>query len=419
VAAFDDGERMLDGLLQASHRCALDELPGLVAEYGAAAGLHDAVIYLADRRREVLRPLRGAAAAGGEVVGELGVDSTLAGRAFRDVAMMRARIEPASGEPAVQAGGQIALGDHWLWVPVLDGTERLGVLGMRVQAVEEVVLARARGLASLVALLVMSKQAYSDTYARLIRTEAMSLAAEMQWTLMPPLTFANEAVVISAALEPAYEVAGDAIDYALVGRVAHLSIFDAMGHDLSAGLTASIAVGGCRNNRRQGAGLVETSEAIDAAIGDQFERTRFATGVLADLDTHTGLLSWVDRGHPPPLLIRQGRWITTLECQPAPPMGLGLGIAPVLCQDQLEPGDRLLLYTDGVTEARSPRGERRFGLDRFADFIIRAEADGMSAPETLRRLVQTILTYHNGNLHDDAAVLLVEWRSGADRRLML
>jgi serine phosphatase RsbU (regulator of sigma subunit) len=178
-------------------------------------------------------------------------------------------------------------------------------------------------------------------------------------------------------------------------------------------------VASCRNNRRQGAGLVETSEAIDAAVGDQFDRTRFATGILADLDTRSGLLSWVDRAHPPPLLIRQGRWITSLACQPAPPMGLGLGIAPVLCHDQLEPGDRLLLYTDGVTEARSPRGDQWFRLDRFADFIIRSEADGLSAPETLRRLIQAILTYHDGKLRDDAAVLLAEWRVGADRRLAL
>jgi serine phosphatase RsbU (regulator of sigma subunit) len=364
------------------------------------------VIYLADRQQEVLRPLRGDGAAGGQIAGELGIDSTLAGRSFRNVEAVEAR---GQAEPAL----------HWLWVPLLNGIERLGVLGVRVQDVDEAVLARARRLAALVALLVASKRAQSDTYARLTRTKEMTLAAEMQWTLLPPLTFANQALVISAALEPAYEVAGDALDYALAGRMAHLSIFDAMGHDLSAGLTASIAVASSRNNRRQGAGLVETSEAIDAAVGDQFDRTRFATGILAQLDTDTGVLSWVDRGHPPPLLIRQGRWITSLGCEPAPPMGLGLGVSPVLCHDQLEPGDRLLLYTDGVTEARSPGGDEWFGLDRFADFIIRGEADGLSAPETLRRLIQAILTYHDGGLRDDAAVLLVEWRAGAARSQML
>lgn len=79
-----------------------------------------------------------------------------------------------------------------------------------------------------------------------------------------------------------------------------------MGHDLSVGLTASIAVASCRNNRRQGVGLVVTSEAIHHAVGDQFDQTRFATGILADLDTQTGVLGWVDRAHPAPLPIRQG-----------------------------------------------------------------------------------------------------------------
>jgi serine phosphatase RsbU (regulator of sigma subunit) len=409
-----DDERLLAGLLLASRRCSLDELAGLVARHAALAGFHDSVIYLLDRQQEVLRPLLGDGVQGRQVVGEFGVDSTLAGRVFRNAETAEARTE--AGESAT---GPVDPADHWLWVPLLNGIERLGVLGMRVHTVDEAVLARAERLAALVALLVVSRRSQSDTYARLTRTKEMTLAAEMQWTLLPPLTFANDAVVISAALEPAYEVAGDALDYALAGQVAHLSIFDAMGHDLSAGLTASIAVASSRNNRRQGAGLVETSEAIDAAVAGQFDRTRYATGILAQLDTETGLLSWVDRGHPPPLLIRQGRWISSLECQPGPPMGLGLGIAPVLCHDQLEPGDRLLLYTDGVTEARRPRGHERFGLDRFADFIIRSEADGLSAPETLRRLIQAVLSYHDGSLSDDAAVLLVEWHAGADRQRVL
>jgi serine phosphatase RsbU (regulator of sigma subunit) len=89
-------------------------------------------------------------------------------------------------------------------------------------------------------------------------------------------------------------------------------------------------------------------------------------------------------------------------------MGLELGGTPELCHDQLEPGDRLLLYTDGIVEANSPDGEP-FGLDRFTDFIVRREADGLTAPETLRRLVHTVLAHQNGDLQDDATVVLAEW----------
>ncbi|WP_236700508.1 PP2C family protein-serine/threonine phosphatase [Allosalinactinospora lopnorensis] len=196
----------------------------------------------------------------------------------------------------------------------------------------------------------------------------------------------------------------------------HLAIFDAMGHDISSGLTASIAMGTARNNRRQGKGLVTIGEKIDKAIAEQFDPPRFTTGILASLDTRTGRLSWVNRGHHPPLVLRQGRQVAVLESAPSSPMGFGLEDPAELSHYQLEPGDRLVFYTDGVVEARSPVGEL-FGLERFTDFIIRREADGLAPPETLRRLIQTILDHHDGRLQDDATVLLVEWAVRREEQL--
>jgi serine phosphatase RsbU (regulator of sigma subunit) len=88
-------------------------------------------------------------------------------------------------------------------------------------------------------------------------------------------------------------------------------------------------------------------------------------------------------------------------------MGLSSGIE----RYQLHRGDRLLFYTDGIIEAQSPEGEM-FGLDRFIEFIVRHEAEGMTAPETLRRLIQSILRHQHGRLQDDATVLTVEWQAG-------
>ncbi|MGV9253096.1 PP2C family protein-serine/threonine phosphatase [Streptomyces sp. NPDC003697] len=397
-----DGRRMLAGLLTASHLMPLELLPSRAAAHAAAVGFSQVLIYLGDLQRDVLRLLTGAGLDAGQgAVGEedeLKIDGTVAGRAFQ-----YGQILP--GAPAGQGAA------HW-WVPLLDGAERLGVL--RVTTADDD--ARAREdmllLAAVVALIVDSKRRSSDSHARLTRTQPLNIAAEMQWHLMPPRTYADGRMVIAAAMEPAYSISGDAYDYATAGHVAHLSIFDAMGHDTDAGLTAHLAVGTCRNSRRQGAGLVEITERIERTLIEQFGKRRYATGILACLDTRTGVLTWVNRGHHTPVVIRGGRWSTHLSCRPAHPMGTGLGLPVTLCRDQLEPGDRLVLYTDGITEARGT-GDEEFGLDRFTDFLIRHHADGLPVPETLRRLIHAVLEYHDGQLQDDATVLFCEWLSPA------
>ncbi|GHH43774.1 hypothetical protein HNQ79_002601 [Streptomyces candidus] len=119
---------------------------------------------------------------------------------------------------------------------------------------------------------------------------------------------------------------------------------------------------------------------------EQYGPTRCTTGIVADLDTSTGVFTWINRGHHPPVIIRGGRWVSELRCPPAHPMGTGLGLKTTLCREQLEPVDRIVFYTDGITEARG-RGNGIFGLKRFIDFLIRHHADGLPVPETLRRLV--------------------------------
>ncbi|MEV7996396.1 PP2C family protein-serine/threonine phosphatase [Streptomyces sp. NPDC086077] len=122
----------------------------------------------------------------------------------------------------------------------------------------------------------------------------------------------------------------------------------------------------------------------------------------------TGAFRWVNRGHLLPVVIRGGRWATTLSCPAAGPMGTGLDLPAQVCVDQLEPGDRLLLFTDGITEARDAAGEL-FGLERFTDFLIRHQADGLPVAETLRRLIHAVLEHHDGRLDDDATVLFCQW----------
>ncbi|MEU3957096.1 PP2C family protein-serine/threonine phosphatase, partial [Streptomyces achromogenes] len=251
---------------------------------------------------------------------------------------------------------------------------------------------------------------------QLVRTAPMNVAAEMQWNLTPPPAYAGHEVTVGAVMEPAYQVGGDAFDYAVDGTTLHLGVFDAMGHDTTAGITANVAVAACRNARRQGASLAQTSEQVEHVLLEQFSTSRYVSGILADLDTGSGRLTWINRGHHLPVLIRDNRWTTELECPPAGPMGTDLGLPVIECVEHLQPGDRLVLYTDGVVEARDRRG-REFGRERFVDFVRRHHAGRLTLHETLRRLMAAIMEHHEGRLDDDATVLLAEWRGGHQEEL--
>ncbi|MFS0693602.1 PP2C family protein-serine/threonine phosphatase [Streptomyces nitrosporeus] len=399
-----DVRRMLAGLLAESHVMSFEDLSNGIEKHAAAAGFTETLVYLGDLQRDVLRLVTGKGLdAAREPEGhqaEFPVEGTVAGRAYQYGDITAAA---DSSGPAYR----------W-WVPLLDGTERLGVLHVRTATDDQETREAMFALASLVAMLVVGARDTSDSYARLTRVKPMNVAAEMQWQLMPPRTYVDGHVSIAALMEPAYEVSGDAYDYATAGDVVHLSLFDAMGHDTAAGLTANLAVGACRNHRRQGTGLADLGDAIERVLLGQFRGDRYATGVLAELDVTTGVLTWTNRAHLPPVVIRGGRWTTLLACPPAHPMGSDLALPTTVCREQLQPGDRIVLYTDGITEARNAAGEE-FGETAFLDFLIRHHSDELPTAETLRRLMRTLLAHHEGRFQDDATILLCEWFGPTNR----
>ena len=140
-------------------------------------------------------------------------------------------------------------------------------------------------------------------------------------------------------------------------------------------------------------------------------------GAVSRLNLDTGLLRWVNAGHPDPLIVRDGALLHPGMCRPNPPIGLQNTKAAV-CETQLHPGDRVVLYTDGIVEARSPEGEY-FGEERLAHFIYQATAEGDTAPETLRRLMRRVLAHQADQLQDDASIIVLEWRTEDERQLQL
>ncbi|WP_306186774.1 MULTISPECIES: PP2C family protein-serine/threonine phosphatase [unclassified Streptomyces] len=386
-------------LVQAFHELAPEDLPELLQRHYEALGITGLTAYCADLRQEYLIALPGSR---GDTT-PLPIDSSLGGWAYRTVSL---RI-------AESGNGKLAL-----WLPVIDGIERIGVLGVEVANLNADVLERCRALASLIAFVLISKGTHSDGYANLQRRQQMELPAEMVWAFLPPKSIGTPYVTSTAILEPAYNLGGDAFDHALQGDVLHAAIVDAMGHDLYAGLTSSVALAACRNARRSGAELSSIIGTIDASIHEAFPN-RFATGVFLHVQRTTGQLSWANCGHPQPLLLRRQEVVPAAFDSPAE---LPLGWGPLhpdvprrVHSMQLEPGDRVLCYTDGVVDARSSAGEP-FGEKRFVDFILRATAAGEPAFEVLRRLVHAILDHQQQHLTDDATILLFEWHPTGTHR---
>jgi serine phosphatase RsbU (regulator of sigma subunit) len=385
-------QKMLNSLVAAARLDVPDELASLFADHGRALGADNVTLYLVDHEQYVLVPLPRQT---GPKRDALSIEATMAGRCFRQV-----RIQESDG-------------GRRFWVPVLDGLERLGVLELDFTAADQRVdEEQMHAFAALVAEIVVVKSAYGDLFHRIRRRQPMSLAAEIAWRLLPPLTFGTDRLIISAVLAPAYDVGGDSFDYAVDATTARFALFDAMGHGLDAGWLATVAIAAYRNSRRQGLDLPATVTAIDTSINAHFNSEQFVTAVLAELELASGRLNWHCAGHPAPLLLRNGRIIKELDVNHGLP--LGLGGTPEIMEGRLEPGDRLLLFTDGVTEARSPNGQI-FGLERLIQLIVQQETAAQPTPETLRRLMHAILA-HAGDLSDDATTMLVEWQgSGAQR----
>lgn len=368
------------------------ELTRVVDVAGRVLGATSARVLVADYGLVSLQPL----GEDGPTGPRQPIDGTMAGRAFARGAVLTSGTGPTT-----------------LHVPLAEGSERVGVLELVHPAWTDELLSVLDPIVRVLVLVLISKRRYTDVILRGRRSERLSLAAEMQWSLLPPLTCSTGQVSVSGILEPAYTIGGDSFDYALNPNCAEVAIVDAMGHGMPAVSLSVLAVNSLRNARREGLGLDAAYLDTGAAIEAQFGFPRFVTGQIASLAVDTGVLTWLNAGHPLPLLIRDGSFAGELTCRPSLPMGLGgevRGIETVA----LQPGDRVLLYTDGVVESTSPDGEQ-FGVDRLVDFLVRSTLDGTAPNETVRRLSGSLMAHNAAHLRDDATLLLVEYH-GPDAR---
>jgi serine phosphatase RsbU (regulator of sigma subunit) len=314
-------------------------------------------------------------------------------------------VAPADGESPVNSSRA------WtVLAPVTERGEVLGLLELTLPAEPDAAILTDIGrIAHLLSFVIIANRRHTDLFEWGQRTSAFTLPAEIQRRLLPAaFTCEAGAFTLSAWLEPAASVGGDSFDYSLARDVLHLSLTDAMGHGVASALNATLCVSSLRNGRRAGASLLDQATAANASIWQHAGATGsegFATGLLGRLDLRTGTLALVNAGHVFPYLCRDGH-VSTVTL----PVDLPLGMFPDTTYRStdlvLEPGDRVLLVTDGMLERNA------------ADLDLRAaivETRPLHPREVTRALTRAVLELTGHALSDDATLLVLDWRGDHGR----
>jgi stage II sporulation SpoE-like protein len=362
-----------------SHR-----LPAAVLREAHAAGAGRAAVFVVDIDGSCLIRLAGDEDFPDRIQTPLGVGPELAPETFDDVKeIVTSKVPDATLHP--------------LWV-------RDRAVGMLVACGGD--QADLRSLADQGALALELGSGYTDVIHRVRRRKQISAAAEIQQNLLPPRIANLDGARLAGGVLPGYQVGGDFFDYAENEDGLWLALGDAMGKGNAAAAMSSLALGALRSARRNDATLEQAAEAVHDATFELGGAYHFLTAVLAIWHRDTGVLACINCGHPPPMLLERGGAVRDLAGETTYPLGM-VRRERAFHRIELptEPGQRILLYSDGIPERRDD-ADQLFGMENVRRTL--RECADASAAGAVRALQDEVLGFSASPLRDDATILLVD-----------
>ncbi|GAA2191623.1 PP2C family protein-serine/threonine phosphatase [Micromonospora lupini] len=300
-----------------------------------------------------------------------------------------------------------------LYLPLTVWGERLGVLLIELPTVPgPTVTGHATDIAGDLAVAMRAADRETDRYRRARRRERLSMAAEMQWDLLPGRSVAHRAFHLAGQLEPAYTVGGDHFDWSLDGDRLTLTVLNGEGSGLAASLLTAVTVNAMRNARRSDGGLVEQAELASDTVYYQHRGRRHVATLLLELDIHTGRVRAVDAGSPH-LLRMRGATVEPMKLEQQLPLGMFAETRYEVQEFLLAPGDRVFVVSDGVWAAE-PAGREPYGQRMMARSLRATRLQ--PATEAVGTVMRELHAYHaDSDLRDDAVVVCLDWHGPRER----
>ncbi|TYK44117.1 PP2C family protein-serine/threonine phosphatase [Actinomadura decatromicini] len=348
-------------------------------------------LFLADYHLNVLVPVNGPAADEA-----LKVQGTAAGQAFVSRCPVIRQHVSAEG-PACQ-----------LFAPVTARGERLGVLSVLTLAPDaDRLIDDLVEIGELVGAALKVAWNHSDRYERARRRQRLTLAAEIQWQLLPGHGSTSKEFSLAGHLEPAYSIAGDNFDWSTEQDHLTLTVTNGSGTGIQAALLTALTVGALRNSRRSGEELADQAGLAGAVVNARYRGHEFTETILLRIDLASGLVSAVDAGSPHIFRMR-GEQVIPIELEHQMPLGMFPDTEYKAQEFKLDPGDRLLIVSDGVYSAISPYGED-FGTKVLQQQIFNTRLQDPA--EVPLSIITSLMDYHEGQeLLDDAVVVCLDWK---------